>query len=272
VADVFSALDTPMGSVDVRPVGACARLGIGCVGNDHGARLGAGWRVVAGFCHHVGQAGKRRKAMPCNLAVSITKAAVENEELLRFMTPDVVEGMLAQALGVQGRIQGDTVTFTLNRKGRPIVTVQNGQVNVQANRSRVPKDQVEALSEQVAQKLVDIGTAALAAKMYQALQRYGSVNIQSTQVDNEGLQQAAQKLVVTTGSGVEIRLFVLPGGQMQVMVDGQVSFDQAREVTAKLLEAARAQVASLQQTSEVEQHKAGVTHVHERQHLHGGHA
>ena len=62
----------------------------------------------------------------------------------------------------------------------------------------------------------------------------------------------------------EIRVFVLPGGKLQIFVDGNgVSFDEAKVATLQVLAQLRAQGFDVEQTSEVEQHKdANVHHVH----------
>lgn len=62
----------------------------------------------------------------------------------------------------------------------------------------------------------------------------------------------------------EIRVFVLPGGKLQVFVDGNgVSFEDAQTATLQVLGQLCAQGLDVQQTSEIEQHRdAGVHHVH----------
>lgn len=62
----------------------------------------------------------------------------------------------------------------------------------------------------------------------------------------------------------EVRVFVLPGGKLQVFVDGNgVSFEDARLATLRVLAQLRAQGLDVEQTSEIEQHRdAGIDHVH----------
>lgn len=62
----------------------------------------------------------------------------------------------------------------------------------------------------------------------------------------------------------EVRVIVLPGGKLQVFVDGSgVSFEDARLATLKVLGELRARGLQVEQTSEIEQHRdAGVQHVH----------
>ena len=62
----------------------------------------------------------------------------------------------------------------------------------------------------------------------------------------------------------DIRVIVLPGGKLQIFVDGEgVSFEEARIATLQVLAQLRAKGLDVQQTSEIEQHRdAGVDHVH----------
>ena len=62
----------------------------------------------------------------------------------------------------------------------------------------------------------------------------------------------------------EVRVFVLPGGKLQVFVDGNgVSFEDAKLATLRVLAQLRAQGLDVQQTSEIEQHRdAGIDHAH----------
>ena len=71
----------------------------------------------------------------------------------------------------------------------------------------------------------------------------------------------------------EVRVFVLPGGKLQVFVDGNgVSFEDAQTATLQVLGQLRAQGLDVQQTSEIEQHRdAGVSHVHVKGNTHVQH-
>ena len=62
----------------------------------------------------------------------------------------------------------------------------------------------------------------------------------------------------------EVRVFVLPGGKLQVFVDGNdVSFEDAELATLQILDQLRAQGLDVTQTSGIEQHRdPGVHHVH----------
>lgn len=61
---------------------------------------------------------------------------------------------------------------------------------------------------------------------------------------------------------MEITVYVLPGGEVQVMIDGKVAFSEASAVTAQLLADLRADGVPLQPRGSTEQHKPDVDHVH----------
>lgn len=59
----------------------------------------------------------------------------------------------------------------------------------------------------------------------------------------------------------QIRVFVLPGGKIQIMGDDG-SFAEAKQATEQLLQQLQAKGIPVTLTSEIEQHRAGVEHVH----------
>ena len=71
----------------------------------------------------------------------------------------------------------------------------------------------------------------------------------------------------------DVRVIVLPGGKLQVFVDGDgVSFEEAKIATLRVLAQLRAQGMAVQQTSEIEQHRdAGVDHVHVKGNINAQH-
>ena len=67
-----------------------------------------------------------------------------------------------------------------------------------------------------------------------------------------------------------VRVVLLPGGNIQVFVDGDVSFEEAEGITRQFVADLRAAGVGSVTMGEVEQHKAGVDHVHVYQeHQHG---
>jgi hypothetical protein len=63
---------------------------------------------------------------------------------------------------------------------------------------------------------------------------------------------------------MKIRMFALPNGQVQILVD-ETSFEEAQQMTTLLLTQLQAQGMPLELLGQIEQHKAEVSHVHVRQ-------
>lgn len=91
--------------------------------------------------------------MPCNLAVTIAKAAVTNEQLLGLLTPDlVVQAVNAACADLRIRINasrsGDTVYgyAELSWSDQISVAVNRGRVEVQASDTRRATEISDAIS------------------------------------------------------------------------------------------------------------------------------
>lgn len=63
---------------------------------------------------------------------------------------------------------------------------------------------------------------------------------------------------------MQIKVYALPGGQLQVMVD-DASFEEAQQATQTLLAHLQASGLPVELAGQIEQHKAGVSHVHVQQ-------
>lgn len=61
---------------------------------------------------------------------------------------------------------------------------------------------------------------------------------------------------------MEVKVIVLPGGKLQIFVDGQVSFEQATQITKTVLAQLNAAGIEISEVGPVEQHKDGAEHVH----------
>jgi hypothetical protein len=61
---------------------------------------------------------------------------------------------------------------------------------------------------------------------------------------------------------VEIKVIVLPGGKVQMFVDGQVSFEQAQQITQAVIAQLQAGGVEFSEVGAVEQHRDGVSHAH----------
>ena len=60
---------------------------------------------------------------------------------------------------------------------------------------------------------------------------------------------------------MQIRIFALPGGKTQIMVD-DASFEEAQELTERLLGLLKQGGLPIEIVGTVEQHKDGVSHAH----------
>lgn len=70
---------------------------------------------------------------------------------------------------------------------------------------------------------------------------------------------------------MEVKVFVLPGGKVQIFVDGQVSFEQAEQVTKTVLAQLEASGVAFSEVGTVEQHRDGVSHAHITGNIHVQH-
>jgi CRISPR/Cas system type I-B associated protein Csh2 (Cas7 group RAMP superfamily) len=70
---------------------------------------------------------------------------------------------------------------------------------------------------------------------------------------------------------VDIKVFVLPGGNVQIFVDGPVSFEQAQRITEAVIAQLQATGITFTAIGAVEQHKDGVSHVHIHEGVHVSH-
>ena len=70
---------------------------------------------------------------------------------------------------------------------------------------------------------------------------------------------------------MEVKVIVLPGGKLQIFVDGQISFEQAAQITKTVLAQLNAAGIDISEIGAVEQHKDGVTHVHVTGNVHVQH-
>lgn len=138
--------------------------------------------------------------MPCNLAVAITKAVVEDEYLRSLLTPDitaaVVHAFLTQTaryavLSPEVRATADSVTATLNQI---TITVVRGTIMVRAGAAR--RELAGRLADDLATPLGQATQALLAAKLQQTMTRYGQVTMTQEAVNNRGSIQQAYVLRV----------------------------------------------------------------------------
>ena len=138
--------------------------------------------------------------MPCNLAVAITKAVVEDEYLRSLLTPDitaaVVHAFLTQTaryavLSPDVQATADGVTAVL---GRISFTVVRGTVSIRGGAAQ--RELARRLVDDLAAPLGQAAQALLAAKLRQTMTRYGQVTMTQEAVNNRGSIQQAYVLRV----------------------------------------------------------------------------
>lgn len=204
--------------------------------------------------------------MPCNLAVSITKAVVTQEYLRRLLTPEVLttvlEAFLAAAydsyrFSIRSTPIGVTCTL-----GEVTFAIVQGTISVRAG-ARTPL--AERLLPELELLVRRTSDTLLLQRIHDALGMIGSITYQTVLIDDGGV--ASQARVLTThvydGDGaVDVRIVVLLGGRLQIFVDGDVSFETARSATLQVV--ARLQVQGIPAVvmGAIEQHKDGVSHAH----------
>jgi hypothetical protein len=131
--------------------------------------------------------------MSCNLAVSITKAAVTKKELLALLTVDVVEKVVLTYLQQQYPNLSpcvfdqseNYVSFVI---GKCYVIIQDGDVRVEEYYGNTAK--ADALANEVAQVLSQLADALFQQQLQKSLGNLVT-NVQTVNVDNEGVTQQA---------------------------------------------------------------------------------
>lgn len=133
--------------------------------------------------------------MPCNLAVTITKAAVEQEHLNKLLTPQVVEQALRAFLTARDRNATVRVNYgtVYASTGYNSVSVFRGRVSV-SNGNRDTRG-AEKLAAETQQLLAALADTLFAQQVQSALQGSGArVASQQVVVDNAGRRQVATVL------------------------------------------------------------------------------
>jgi hypothetical protein len=131
--------------------------------------------------------------MPCNLAVSIARAAVSKPQLLALLTAEVVQKVSLAYLQQQyallnpslAAVTGDRVTL---HAGTSIITIGNGNVEVYDGRGN--RSQAEKLATEMQQLMVQLADQLLDQQIQSAL---GSLvqAVQTVTVDTNGVAQQA---------------------------------------------------------------------------------
>lgn len=137
--------------------------------------------------------------MPCNLAVSITKAAVTEDHLRALLTADTITDVVLRFLTQQYAClspqllsaSGRRLTFLLDG-GDITITIVDGKVTTNATRYRLP--QANDIVEAVSLLLAHLADMLFQRQVQQALTgRFDAhlVSAQTLDVENEGERQQA---------------------------------------------------------------------------------
>lgn len=202
--------------------------------------------------------------MVCNLAVAITKAAIEDSRLRALVDNhiDQVQQMLVKFLARRHpnlSVQPSPRDPRVILAGPHTLRIMDGQVTVSGPRQS--KDLADTLGEQAKAFLPVLADQFFAQEVGRLLRAVAEVtNVQTSEVDNNGVLQRATVFSLRIADLLG-RVFVLPGGRVQIFVDTG-SFPRAKAVTEQLLSTIQAQGLPVRMIGEVEQHRDGADHVH----------
>lgn len=151
--------------------------------------------------------------MPCNLAVSITKAAIPNEQLLGLLTPAVVEQVVRAFLGdrltdlvgqdygyqhgTSRKVQLQSVNYwgQLGAEGISF-RIHDGQIDVQAPRGGELRAQ--EVSDELTQLLARTADQLFAIQVGTALAELGGdLETQQVSIDNAGQRQTVTQFTLS---------------------------------------------------------------------------
>jgi len=143
--------------------------------------------------------------MPCNLAVTITKAAVSQAQLVALLTPEVVQavveaylrqpGVLAPGETAAVQRSGPTITITIQVGGGRRIAMAIADGVVQAT-TRTSDQRAQELVDALSPLLARAADARFAQQVQAALARLGPVTAQAVTVANEGIPQQAVVLTM----------------------------------------------------------------------------
>lgn len=135
--------------------------------------------------------------MACNLAVSITKAAVTEEKLLALLTPEKVQPVIASYLSQPNVLKAGESSSVTVQANQIVVTV--GSLRIFISSGRVTTNATQGYNDVRGRELVDglsnllalTADALFAQQVKAALAPLGKVKQQQVSVENGGVTQAA---------------------------------------------------------------------------------
>lgn len=207
-------------------------------------------------------AQRKEKRMVCDLAVSITRAAVTDQhlkELLNKHPKEVEKALVAyfkhqySELVVNSYIDEDGVHVDV---GNAELTIENGDVTEDSSRD------VKSLLNEAREVVKGLATRLFTDEVEQALRKRSTVTGKfNKRLTQGGKTFRATEFNVVKGE-IKLRVYALAEGNLQVFVDNG-SFEQAKATTLALLEQFQAEGVEVKRTSEVESHRTGgMEHVH----------
>lgn len=212
--------------------------------------------------------------MACNLAIAITKAVLTDERLTTLLNDHMEQVQHIMEVYLQRQHPDIRVTSGSPETGRVYLDtatlfLEGGKVTV--TESRGVQQLAQRVNEEASAFLPLVADQLFTQEVERTLKRVAHLTgKQTSDVEDAGAVKRATVYSLDL-NGLKARVFVLPGARMQVFIDSG-TFSQAKAATEQLLQAVKAQGLGLQQTSEVEQHRSDVDHVHVRQAVpRGGH-
>jgi len=206
--------------------------------------------------------------MVCNAAVSITRAALSDDRLKALIDEHLDEvteimrkylhsrhPMLSLGSPSAGQFRvGDGLTLK----------IEGGSVTISGQRNAQTTQYIEDLSSETSTFLTLVADQLFTRHVENRLKVVAKITgkIVSDVTNRESVQRAT--VYEISINSLKARVFVLPGGRLQVFVDTG-SFSQAKAATLELLAGMQTQsLSSLRMEGEVEQHRSDVDHVHVR--------
>lgn len=141
--------------------------------------------------------------MPCNLAISITKAAVTDAARVALLTSEVVQPVLTQWLA--GQVPRLSVSAVRVVRGGVEVQVMEGNISlsvsiergkIRIDTERVGRAAADRLQTQLTELLGFIADRVTAQRIAALLGQFGDVTAQSVMVEDAGTVVAAQVLTL----------------------------------------------------------------------------
>lgn len=196
--------------------------------------------------------------MACNLAVAITAAVVENEELKKLLKEHPEQLATLMKTYLTSKYPEERVIATVGFGNRVDVRVGYRDFTLRDGVAIDDDGEGDSIFEEVKKGLALAADRMLAEKIASAMKtqaRY--VDVTTKAKKREKAYQVAAKV-----RGVDMRVLVMAGGQLEIFADNG-SFDQAKASTAVVIEGLQASGVPAKQISAVEQHRAGgLAHAH----------